>query len=122
MDFAAGSIGVLGFFIWPTYAGVLLPSGVEPLGDPDYKRGQINWAVGEDDVILGNVKILVPRGEWSRIVYMHQPLTPGFVTLQHLSHPLLMRQPGDIEILGITEADIRQQSPKSIYSNTIRGG
>lgn len=99
--------GVLTLSVWPTHAGALLANGEEPISNPDYRRGQITWSVGEDGVIRGKVRIDVPSGEWCYIIYSTHPVKSVVSAIQPLAHPLRISGPeGCIDLDGITEADV----------------
>jgi hypothetical protein len=100
-------IGKLGVTVWPTHAGAVDERGVEPLSHRDYQRGQIDWGKNEQGRIVGNVKIEVPPGNWTHIVYSHHPSSPMFITAQKLSHPFNLPQGGAIRLLDITDEDVR---------------
>jgi hypothetical protein len=103
---AGGGDGTLSFVVWPTHAGAVNARGQEPMFDINYRRGQISWALNEHGVLHGNTTIFVPAGEWCWIIYCHNPSEPGFVTAQKLSHPLVLTEPGTIDLSQITEGEV----------------
>ena len=108
--------GVLSFVVWPTHAGAVNERGDEPMGDPDYQRGQITWAVNEQGRLVGSVHISVPSGntDWTHIIYTHNPTKPGFVTAQKLAHPLRLPEGGSIDLIDITDEDVQPFSPDKV--------
>ena len=109
--------GTLSFVVWPTHAGAVNERGEEPMGERDYERGQITWSLNEQGRLVGNVKILVPRGTaaWTHIIYCHNPTDPGFITAQKLAHPLRVPDGGTIDLIDITDGDIAVLTPEKIH-------
>jgi hypothetical protein len=114
MDAPGGGVGTFSVVVWPTHAGAVNVKGEEPMLDLNYKRGQIYWATNEDGKIRGRAKIEVPAGEWMWIIYTHNPLEPGFITAQKLAHPLVLFEPGNIELFEITEDEIKPMAPDPV--------
>jgi hypothetical protein len=80
----------------------------------EYKRGQIFWAVNESGQLRGHTTIEVPAGEWTWIIYCYNQFKPGFVTCQKLAHPLVLHEPGTIDLHEITEDEIRPLNPDPV--------
>ena len=106
--------GVFSVVIWPNHAGAVDERGEEPLSDPDYQRGQIGWGLNEQGRLVGHVRINVPRGTWTHILYCHTPAQPNFITVQKLSHPFVFSSPGTIKLLDITDDDVRPFDPDRV--------
>jgi len=105
-----GLDGVLSALVWPTYVGAVRSNGEEPMSDPDYKRGSIQWRT-EGDEIVGSATILVPSGEWSWIIYCYNDIKPTFMSSQQLAHPLRVDGPGGtIDLHRITKDDFDVQN------------
>jgi hypothetical protein len=101
------SDGVLSAVIWPTHAGMIRVDGTEPLGSPDYARGQIRWDVMPNGEIVGRVRVYVCAGQWAWIAYCAHPCRPQIITAQKLAHTLELQAPGMIDLDCITEKDVR---------------
>lgn len=114
-DKGAGD-GTLSFVVWPTHAGAVNEYGEEPIGDPDYERGQIFWGLNEQGRLVGHVEISVPRGtkDWTHIIYTHHPTTPGFITASKLAQPFRLPSGGTIKLLDITDEDVRPLNPEPV--------
>jgi len=112
-----GGFGVLSMLVWPTHAGAVNHVGEEPMSNLDYRRGQIDWAVGDDGKIRGHTKIFVPAGHWCWIIYTHHPTEPTLITTRKLEHPLILPIPGIIDLHGIDENDIQLFAPDSVLRN-----
>jgi hypothetical protein len=108
-----GGEGTLSAIVWPAYAGATRDNGDEPLFSPYYRRGQITWEY-VDGKVEGHAKILVPRGRWSWIVYCHSQSSPGHITAQRLLVPFEFVIANGIEVLRITEEDIKPLAPDPI--------
>jgi hypothetical protein len=106
-----GGLGTLSVVVWPNHAGAVNHKGEEPMFGFDYKRGQIAWELDEKGKLLGHATIDVPAGEWCWIIYCRNPYNPGFVSAQKLAHPLVLTEPGIIQLNGITEDDIKPIQP-----------
>jgi hypothetical protein len=102
--------------VWPAYAGAVNDYGQEPMGDPDYDRGQIIWEMNEQGRICGRAKINIPRGarDWTHIIYAHHPTKPVFSTSQKLSHPFHLPDGGTIDLIDITDDDVRPLNPDKV--------
>jgi hypothetical protein len=109
-----GGEGTLGFVVWPTHAGAVNSAGQEPMFTHDYYRGQIYWDVNEAGLIRGRATILVPAGEWTWIIYCHNPYQPGYVSAQKLAHPLYLSEPGTIDLSEITEEEVNPLAPDPV--------
>jgi hypothetical protein len=111
-----GNEGTLSFVVWPTHAGAVNDLGEEPMGHPDYQRGQIHWAVNEQGRLVGNVRISVPPGrrDWVHIVYTHHPTTPGFITASKLAQPFRLPDGGTIDLMDITDVDVQPLTPDKV--------
>jgi hypothetical protein len=111
-----GGEGALGFVVWPTHAGAVNAAGEEPMFDLDYARGQISWAVNEQDRLVGSVRIKVPAGaaDWTHIIYTHNPSQAGYLTAQKLAHPLRLPAGGTIDLIDITDQDVAIGAPDKI--------
>ena len=111
-----GNEGTLSFVVWPTHAGAVNEDGVEPMGDPDYNRGQIFWECNEQGRLVGRAVIHVPGGprQWTHIIYCHTPTTPGFVAAQKLAHPMRLPDGGTIDMIDITDEDVQTVSPNPV--------
>jgi hypothetical protein len=109
--------GTLSFIVWPTHVGAVNEAGEEPMGHPDYDRGQITWALNEQGRLVGSAKINVPRGhrDWTHIIYCHNPIKPGFITAQKLHHPLRLPDGGTIDLIDITDGDVAVLNPEAIH-------
>ena len=109
--------GTLSFVVWPTYAGAVNEFGEEPMGDPDYDRGQIVWSLNEQGRLVGSTRINVPRGskDWTHVIYCHNPTEPGFIHAQKLAHPMRLPDGGTIDLLDITNGDIAVLDPEVIH-------
>jgi len=105
-----GGDGVLSFVVWPTHAGAVNRRGEEPMFGLDYQRGQITWEVNGDGQLRGRATITVPAGKWCWIIYCHNAFRPGFVTAQKLAHPLILDEPGTIDLTQITEDEVAVES------------
>lgn len=105
--------GILTAVVWPTHIGVVGPDGVEPVGDPEYQRGQITWAV-VDDVLEGMGLVETPAGEWTHVVYGHHPVQGEICNVQKFAHPFVFHEPGIITLAKITEHDIRPLDPDPV--------
>lgn len=88
MDF--GNEGVLSVIVWPTYIGVSEGfNGVitEPIGHPDYERGQIMWTPVDDErQVIGRARILCPPGTYTHFLYFQHPTARklcGFIQMDH---------------------------------------
>ncbi len=107
--------GTLTMVVWPTHVGAVNAKGEEPMSSAEYQRGQIKWSVNEQGKLVGNVRVLVPAGEWTHVIYTHHPTTPGFITAQKLAHPLITAgSGGEIGLLDITEEDVRPLAPDKV--------
>ena len=117
MTTPGGGDGVLSMVVWPVYAGAVNEAGEEPMGERDYERGQITWALNEQDRIVGRAKISVPRGtkDWTHVIYTHHPTSPGFSTAQKLAHPMHLPDGGTIDLLDITDEDVRSLDPDPVF-------
>lgn len=111
---SGGGDGVLAFVVWPTHAGAVNWRGEEPMFQPEYCRGQISWDMGDDGKLRGRAHIEVPAGEWTHIIYSHDPYKPGFVTAQKLAHPLVLDEAGCIDLTEITEDEIKPLAPDPV--------
>jgi hypothetical protein len=110
-----GAIGTMEAIVWPTYAGAVNDRGDEPMFDIGYSRGQITWGLNDKGVIEGHTTIDVPPGTWTHIIYCRNAFSPGFVTAQKLSHPLVIHPPDDhIDLFGINEDDIKPFTPDPV--------
>jgi len=109
-----GGEGTLGFVVWPTHAGCVNRAGEEPMFKLDYHRGQIFWDKNDRGIILGRATVLVPAGEWCWVIYCYNPYNPSFVTAQKLAHPLILHEPGTIELSEITEAEVTPLKPDPV--------
>ena len=109
-----GGEGTLGFVVWPTHAGAVDGQGREPMFGLEYARGQINWNLNEQGKIVGNTRIQVPAGDWTWIIYTHNPHNPGFITAKKLAHPLVLHEPGFIDLMDITEDEVKPLSPDPV--------
>jgi len=108
MTFGGGGDGTLSFVVWPTHAGAVNDHGEEPMGDPDYSRGQIYWSTNEQGRLVGHCRIRVPKGskDWTHVIYTHNPTKPGFITAQKLARPFRLPDGGDIDLIDITDEDV----------------
>jgi len=115
-DTPSGGDGTLSFVVWPTYAGAVNERGEEPMGDRDYERGQITWELNEQGRLVGRTKINVPRGigDWTHIIYCHNPTEVGFITAQKLAHPLHLPDGGCIDLIDITDGDVAVLAPDKV--------
>lgn len=111
---SAGGDGTLSFVVWPTHAGAVKSNGEEPMFGLEYQRGQIAWEMSEVGVLLGRATITVPAGEWAWIIYCHNAFRPGFVTCSKLAHPLILPEPGTIDLAGISEDDVKPLNPDKV--------
>jgi hypothetical protein len=111
-----GGDGVLSMVVWPTYAGAVNERGEEPMGDPDYERGQIFWALNEQGRLVGHCRINVPRGalDWTHIIYTPHPTHPGFIAAQKLGQPFRLPDGGAIDMIDITDADVSVLNPDPV--------
>jgi hypothetical protein len=98
--------GTLSFAVWPVYAGAVNEAGEEPMGDRDYQRGQIRWAMNEQGRLVGSTRIRVPHGDWTHVLYCYNQTQPGFIAAQKLAHPLHLPDGGTIDMLDITDGDV----------------
>jgi hypothetical protein len=114
MTMAGGGNGELSFVVWPTHAGAVNAAGEEPMFGVEYKRGQITWELNEQGTLCGRTRIEVPAGEWCWIIYCHNPLYPGFVTAKKLVHPLVLQEPGVIDLMDITEDEVKPLAPDPV--------
>jgi hypothetical protein len=108
------NVGVLSAVVWPTWAGSVNEHGEEPISDPDYQRSQISWGLNEQGRIVGYAKIHVPRGIWTHIIYHHHPTRGGYITAQKLAHPLQLSSDGEIELIDITDEDVKPLNPDKV--------
>lgn len=111
---SGGGDGTLGFIVWPTHCGAVNDRGEEPMGDPDYGRGQINWALNEQGRLVGRTRVNVPAGDWTHLIYTHNPTQPGYITAQKLAHPLRMSAKGTIDLMDITDDDVAVLAPDKV--------
>jgi len=108
--------GTLSFLVWPTYAGAVNENGEEPMGSPDYDRGQITWSMNEQGRLVGSTRINIPRGnlDWTHIIYCHNPSVAGFIVAQKLTHPIRLPDGGTIDLLDITDGDVSFLNPDQV--------
>jgi hypothetical protein len=110
----AEGVGTLSAVVWPTHAGAVNARGDEPMFGFDYRRGQIMWELDEAGRLLGRARIEMPAGEWTWIVYCRNPFDPGYVSAAKLAHPLLLHEPGFIELSEITEDEVKPLAPDPV--------
>jgi len=86
------------------------------MGDPDYGRGQIYWNVNEQGRLVGHAHISVPGGtlDWTHVVYTHTPTRPEVVTAQKLAHPFHLPDGGTIDLIDITDDDVKPLNPDPV--------
>jgi hypothetical protein len=84
--------GVLSFIVWPTYIGVAYGvngTAAEPIGHPDYERGQITWTpVPDERQVIGRARILCPPGTYTHFVYYQHPTAMRLVGVVQMDHPV----------------------------------
>jgi hypothetical protein len=116
MSQPGGGDGTLSFVVWPTHAGAVNERGEEPMGDRDYERGQIFWSLNEQGRLVGHVRISVPSGplDWTHIIYTHHPTKPGFITAQKLGQPFRLPDGGSIDLIDITDEDVKPLNPDKV--------
>jgi hypothetical protein len=104
-----GGKGIFRAVVWPVYAGAVNAAGEEPMSHPDYERGVITWALNEQGRLVGNVRIKIPPGnrDWTHILYCHNQFKPNYSTAQKLHHPFRLPAGGSIELIDITDEDVK---------------
>lgn len=89
--------GTFSAVVWPVYVGVQDIRGVEPWDFADYQRAQIIWEfAGEKLHGRTRTEIAVPAGEFTHLVFTHQPTSPLYCALTPLDHPYVYHEPSSI--------------------------
>lgn len=78
----------------------------EPVGDPDYQRGQITWNL-ENGEIVGRAFIVVPAGTYTHQAYFYGPTGACMSGKMQLSQPITVPSTGYIEVYPITNPSMR---------------
>jgi hypothetical protein len=108
--------GVLSVVVWPTYIGVahgINGSVAEPIGHPDYERGQIAWTpVPDDRQVIGQARILCPPGTYTHFVYYLHPTQMRVVGFTRMDHPVVFTEATNVLDVGpIENHDLRLAAP-----------
>jgi hypothetical protein len=115
-----GGVGTLAMTVWPVYIGVcnadlglppfLLP---EPIGDPNYQRGQITWE-HRNGQIVGRARIHCPPGVYTHFVYFHHPTENRISGLTKMPHPVRFTEPTNIlDVDPIVNTDLALNVPEA---------
>ncbi len=111
--------GLLSGIVWPVYMGVATGDPgpvwaaplVEPFGDINYNRGQINWVPQKNGDVLGTAEVFVPKGVYTYLVFCAGPLQHGIIGCRPLEQPLIFDRPGIVDISPIRNRDYLPRLP-----------
>ena len=109
------NFGELSAIVWPPYMGLATgypgPPGAvaenEPHDDINYARGQIMWRSEPDGTIVGGVKIFVPKGIYTHVVFFSGPHhVHPLMGANQFEQPLVFDRPGIVEIDPVQNLDV----------------
>lgn len=103
--------GILSVVVWPTYVGVaegINGTAAEPVGHPDYQRGQIIWTpVADARQVIGRARILCPPGTYTHFVYYQHPTETRLVGFIQMDHPTTFTRQTVLDVDPIVNNDLQ---------------
>ena len=108
--------GVLTVVVWPTYVGVangINGTAAEPIGHPNYERGQITWTPVEDErQVIGRARILCPPGTYTHFVYYQHPTQMRLVGATQMDYPITFTAANNVlDVDPIENHDLQLAAP-----------